>query len=88
MFILDYINKAVFTFVFLIRLENDEIASSKHSHLFLIKNDFSVQFCYYTIISSKIFLHPDSPESSSVMAVALEYLRCSVHSKHQAFIAT
>ena len=48
MFIFDHINKAVFTSVFLIRLENDEIASSKRCHLFLIKNDVSVQFCYQT----------------------------------------
>ena len=33
MFILDQINEAVFTYVFLIRLENDEIASSKRCHL-------------------------------------------------------
>ena len=46
MFILDQTNKAVFTSVILIRFENDEIASSKRCHLFLFKNDFSVQFCY------------------------------------------
>ena len=44
MFFLDHINKAGFINVFLIRLENDEIASSKRCHL--MKNDFSVQFCY------------------------------------------
>ena len=44
MFFLDHINKAGFTYVFLIRLEIDEIASSKRCHLFLMKNDFSVQF--------------------------------------------
>ena len=46
MFILDQINKAVFTSVFLIRLEKDEIASSKRCHLILIKSDLSVQFSY------------------------------------------
>ena len=50
MFILDHINKAVLTFVFLLRLENDEIASAKRCHLFLIKNNLAFNFVILKLV--------------------------------------